>query len=989
MRITFVHEGLFPGTSRAARHVEAMARRFAAKGHRVSVVTTSLPDEKVPDEILAVRLPHAPETTADKDEHLLQKTIVRHLRAASVDVLFAESLTPLSTAAVKAAGECRVPTIVRVLADRDGIMHAFGGRRSNPKAVRKKITALLEHATVAAVSSERCGALLRELWDGPFEVIEKCVDLNRFRVGRTTRRDMEAFLSRWDATGRRILLYARDRLRQSTPSEILPLIGALRSAVPDVLFLLVGETEGSGFLEAAAELGVTDAVRATGPLELRDFFAAYEAAEIFLVPPQSRASGREILEAMAMGCAVACFEVTAATAPQAVIDGVTGVILPGRFEEAASLLGDLLRDGPRLKKLQEEALAVARRHDLLIAIEKVESLAERILGREVGPEEPARTAAWTDDDPGAQEQRERVGVRAAMAAPEPAPPTAAARVETPAAREVAMDDTDTSPRDATPELPGPSGPDAPRTPPPEPPAREPAPAPAAGGEALVWSEADIEGETLRFDPDSDTGFERLEVVEGDREGGAPGPEAPKRDRERDRDRDRDRGRPRDRDRERGRSDDRGRGDDRRRRGGRGGPDVQELGASSGIDVLDLPRERGRRRPGSIEPGLTLKDLLPFLRPPKTVLLLGATTGNGHNRTAAALAEAFRGLDRNLIIREADVLDLLEKSHRATFVRTLLEDLYRNPAVFGTPFETVDPAADPPLPAELEELVAKGFGERFDQTVVDKRPDHIVCAHWLPFRHLEALKDAQKLTATVTAIIPEPDFHARWLSPVVSHYIVATEGVRARLQKLGIDPAAVTVTGTPVSPSFAEPVDREAVLRELGLRSQAPTILFRPGGIGSTERILAAATAVMEAAAPVNLLIVAGKNERLKDEAASLPPAKGSAVRSFGFVDNIRDLIGVADLLITRANPHTVAEACAAGVPMILLRPSPGVEERIADRLLRRGLAFKAYGEEDLEFLVRELLQNRRELQDLQEAARAQRRTDAAAMAVDRIARLVK
>src|SRR5262249_47549154 len=159
------------------------------------------------DGIHILRLPHAPEGPSDKDEHLLQKSIARHLKATRAHIVFAESLTPLSMVVVKAATECRVPTIVRVLADRDGIVHDFGGRRANPRIVRKKITALLEHATVAAASGALCAALVKEYFDGEIETIEKCVDLNFFRAGRTTRRDLEAFLQRHGLEGRRILLY--------------------------------------------------------------------------------------------------------------------------------------------------------------------------------------------------------------------------------------------------------------------------------------------------------------------------------------------------------------------------------------------------------------------------------------------------------------------------------------------------------------------------------------------------------------------------------------------------------------------------------------------------------------------------------------------------------------------------------------------------------------------------------------------------------------
>ncbi len=495
---------------------------------------------------------------------------------------------------------------------------------------------------------------------------------------------------------------------------------------------------------------------------------------------------------------------------------------------------------------------------------------------------------------------------------------------------------------------------------------EPVP-PEAPPHDLVWDEVrDLSDEPVRFDPDSEAGFESL-----DPESEPTAPEgAPAREGER-----RDRG---DRDRER-----------RGRRRPMGATDVEELGASSGIDVLELPSERRPRKAGALEPGLTLKDLLPFLRPPRTVLVLGATTGNGHNRSAAALVEAFKGLDRNLIVRDADLIDLLDKSYRPAFVRALLEDYARHPSSFGNPFETVEADGEATPSTDLDEVLARGFADRFEQIAVERRPDFLVCTHWLPFKSLERLKTAGRLTAPVSAVIPDPDLCERWISPVVSSWFVANDTVKARLQKRGVDAADIVVIGVPVAPAFAAGFDREQVARELGLRPQIPVVLLRPGGIGSTERILAVAKSLLEANAPINLLVVAGKNDRLREEVEKLEAQKGSSIKAFGFVDNIRDLMGVAYLLIFRATPLTVAEAQAARLPMVILRPSPGLEDRVADRMVARGCAVKAYSEEDLDLAVKDLVRNRRSLQEMQEAAAKGTRADAALVAVDRISRLVR
>lgn len=427
-----------------------------------------------------------------------------------------------------------------------------------------------------------------------------------------------------------------------------------------------------------------------------------------------------------------------------------------------------------------------------------------------------------------------------------------------------------------------------------------------------------------------------------------------------------------------------RGRNRRKGGGR---EVEELGATTGIDVLDAPSERGNGQ-GRELPGLNLKDLLPFLRPPKTIFVMGASTGGGHNRAAQAIFEAMKALDRNLVVRQHDLIDLVEKNPGSAAVRQSLEDLSRDPKLFGTPFDTVD-AKDDGGDADASDPLDGIFDEALDHVVVDKRPDWIVCTHWLALAHLKSLKERDRLNAEVMAVVPDPDLHPRWISDVVDQWIVPEEGMRARLVDAGVDATNVAVAGVPVSASFGDAIDRGAVARELEIDRSNTTILLRPGGIGETERIGALLGRLASDLDGVNLLVLAGKNERLKEIVEGLETGDGVTAKAFGFVDNIHEFMAIADVLVTRASTHTVAEAAASGLPMVLLRPSPGTEDRMADRLLRRGVAVKAYCDEDLLATLGDFISNKRTLRELKESAERQRRPDIVHAVVQRIARVVK
>ena len=433
---------------------------------------------------------------------------------------------------------------------------------------------------------------------------------------------------------------------------------------------------------------------------------------------------------------------------------------------------------------------------------------------------------------------------------------------------------------------------------------------------------------------------------------------------------------------------RGRGRRRSRRT-RGRDEVEELGATTGIDVVEMAPNREGRTRGGLEPGLTLRELMPFLRPPKTVLVLGASTGGGHARAGASLVEAFKRTDSNLVVRQAELLDLVSSKRDAQEVRALLERVGRNPALFGRPFETDDGVDEGDLLDELDSELEGVFGSRFDELVVDKRPHYLVCTHWVPFRRLADLRESERLDARVIAVVCDPAIHEQWVDDIVDLYLVSDDEQKVALQRAGVDAEDILVTGIPVSPDFTDEPNRDRVIQDLGIRGGRPTLLLRPGGIGSTERIMSVIGQILELEVELNLVVLAGKNDALREAIDELEAPEDCRVKAFGFVQNIRDVMGVSDLLITRTSSHTVAESLAGGLPLLLLRPTSGMEERLADRLLAWGVARKAYGEADLLGHLAELLPPGRALQAMRDAAAARRKPDAANAAVDRIARYVR
>jgi phosphatidyl-myo-inositol dimannoside synthase len=122
-------------------------------------------------------------------------------------------------------------------------------------------------------------------------------------------------------------------------------------AAGDPLLLLVGDGPYRSRLDRlAAAAGVSDSVLFTGPVSWADLPAYYDAGNIFAMPCRTRRAGLDVeglgivyLEASATGLPVICGD--SGGAPDAVIDGETGYVVPGRdARRLADRLIQLLAD---------------------------------------------------------------------------------------------------------------------------------------------------------------------------------------------------------------------------------------------------------------------------------------------------------------------------------------------------------------------------------------------------------------------------------------------------------------------------------------------------------------------------------------------------------------------------------------------------------------------------------------------------------------------
>jgi len=191
---------------------------------------------------------------------------------------------------------------------------------------------------------------------------------------------------------------------------------------------------------------------------------------------------------------------------------------------------------------------------------------------------------------------------------------------------------------------------------------------------------------------------------------------------------------------------------------------------------------------------------------------------------------------------------------------------------------------------------------------------------------------------------------------------------------GIPAQRIVVTGMPVRAEFAEPVDPAAVRAALGLGDRAPVVLAMAGSQGSFGRLPDVARALDALEWPLQGLLVAGHDKGLRRRLERL--TDGTRVRTVGYVDDVPRLMAAADLLVTKAGGLTLAEAMAAGLPVLAYGSLPGQEQRNEHFAARAGIALVARSYLELVHLLDRALDDPDLLERLRGRIRRVRRRDA-------------
>lgn len=363
--------------------------------------------------------------------------------------------------------------------------------------------------------------------------------------------------------------------------------------------------------------------------------------------------------------------------------------------------------------------------------------------------------------------------------------------------------------------------------------------------------------------------------------------------------------------------------------------------------------------------------------PKRILILSVKAGAGHLRAAEAIETVFRD-----DYPDVDVLNLESLAHTNQAFRTAFTGAYETlakelPSVWGYIYDSMEEQSVDSHMKRFAAIFDKLNARPLWNKVREFDPDAVICTHYMPSEVLAPQRIKGNLRAPVFVTLTDYDIHSMWIQKGVDHYFVATEEMAHALTTTGIARDAISTPGIPILPIFCRDYGPRADLRtQLGLRPDATTVLVSAGGfgLGDVDRTVAVLADRFENA---QFIAVAGRSKPLHEALERVAESRPGRVVALGFVDNMHELMAASELAVTKCGGLTSSECLAMGLPMVIVRPIPGQEDRNADFLLERGAALRANSSAHTLFKVDALLRDPERLQRMSDDARLAARPRAA------------
>lgn len=360
---------------------------------------------------------------------------------------------------------------------------------------------------------------------------------------------------------------------------------------------------------------------------------------------------------------------------------------------------------------------------------------------------------------------------------------------------------------------------------------------------------------------------------------------------------------------------------------------------------------------------------------KSVLFFSVSIGAGHDLAAEAVAQEIKHRYEQCQTKIVDTFRYINPVLNRVIVGSYMESLKFNPKIWGYLYQQAEQGDKF---VDLSSIISKIGSTKTENLINELDPQVVVCTHAFPAGILSAMKAKGKLRVPLVVILTDFTVHPFWIHEHVDKYILPCDELKYEIMEYGVPEEKIMPTGIPLRRQFIKRLNKAEARLNLGLDDKTTVLAMGGGlGLGEIENII---KTLGNADMDLQIVSVTGKNDRLRTK-LQLASMKNK-VKVFGFIDNISEVMAASDFIVTKPGGLTTAEVLAEGLPMIIVDPLPGQEDRNSEFLLNSGVAVKVRSIRHLIPQIKYLVTNETRLKQIREMASVIGKPRAAAELVD-------
>ena len=322
-----------------------------------------------------------------------------------------------------------------------------------------------------------------------------------------------------------------------------------------------------------------------------------------------------------------------------------------------------------------------------------------------------------------------------------------------------------------------------------------------------------------------------------------------------------------------------------------------------------------------------------ISPFKVMVVHSSATGAGHRVAAESLVKALEE-HPGVVAESFDTLTVSSPKVRET-QKSAISKLEKIPGLARWAYEAA--CKGNPLvglaQVGLMALKAHHSPEALAH-IQEFGPDLIVSTQAEASHMLAHWQRTGKLEAPLWSVLTDHVADGRWVNSRVDRYFVANEPMVGELERLGVEPERVAVSGIPI-PVAPESDESCAELRgRLGLKPDMATVLITGGGLGGQPFELLVEE-MGKLPFPKQIVCITGTNAEAR---RGLEAMGREDLIVTGKVSNMGEWMRAADVVVTKAGGLSTSEIQALGKPMVIHRPISGLAVGNSERLVEIGSA---------------------------------------------------